>query len=123
MYERFGICWQCGTARNGLEDPTFVRADDDGPAETTARKRQFSLRTLFSITTGTALLLCPIAAARAGSSGWLGLLCLAAATVAIIHFWAWFFPTLTHLVRQKPTRADSQLTSGGGHRTLARSGV
>ena len=106
VYDRLDICWQCGTSRNGLEDPTVRRADDD-PAGTTPWKRQFSLRTLFSITTGSALLLCPIAAARAGSSVWLGLVCLAAASIAMIHFWAWFYPTLTHLVQQNPTREGS----------------
>ncbi len=24
----FDICWSCGTSREGVEDPTFVRADD-----------------------------------------------------------------------------------------------
>jgi hypothetical protein len=27
----FEVCWQCGTTRDGVEDPTFVRADDAPP--------------------------------------------------------------------------------------------
>jgi len=27
----FDVCWNCGTARDGTEDPTFVSADDAGP--------------------------------------------------------------------------------------------
>lgn len=30
----FEVCWNCGTARDGTVDPTFVRADDAGPIET-----------------------------------------------------------------------------------------
>jgi hypothetical protein len=29
----FDVCWHCGTSPDGLEDPTFVRADDAGPIE------------------------------------------------------------------------------------------
>jgi hypothetical protein len=29
----FEVCWQCGTAADGTEDPTFVRADDQGPID------------------------------------------------------------------------------------------
>lgn len=29
----FDVCWQCGTTRDGIEDPTFVRAEDVPPAE------------------------------------------------------------------------------------------
>ena len=29
----FDVCWQCGTSPEGVEDPTFVRADDAGPIE------------------------------------------------------------------------------------------
>ena len=29
----FEVCWQCGTTPDGVEDPTFVRADDAGPIE------------------------------------------------------------------------------------------
>jgi hypothetical protein len=29
--EEFEICWQCGTNREGVEDPTFVKADDAPP--------------------------------------------------------------------------------------------
>lgn len=29
----FDVCWHCGTTRDGIEDPTFVRADDVLPAE------------------------------------------------------------------------------------------
>jgi hypothetical protein len=29
----FEVCWQCGTSADGLEDPTFVRADDAPPIE------------------------------------------------------------------------------------------
>jgi hypothetical protein len=27
----FEVCWRCGTSADGLEDPTFVCADDVGP--------------------------------------------------------------------------------------------
>jgi hypothetical protein len=27
----FEVCWNCGTSPEGVEDPTFVRADDAGP--------------------------------------------------------------------------------------------
>jgi hypothetical protein len=27
----FDVCWQCGTAPDGTEDPTFETADDQGP--------------------------------------------------------------------------------------------
>jgi hypothetical protein len=29
----FEVCWQCGTTADGVEDPTFVPADDAGPVE------------------------------------------------------------------------------------------
>ncbi len=29
----FEVCWNCGTARDGTPDPTFIRADDSGPIE------------------------------------------------------------------------------------------
>jgi hypothetical protein len=29
----FDVCWQCGTSRDGAEDPSFVRADDAAPIE------------------------------------------------------------------------------------------
>ena len=29
----FEVCWKCGTTPDGVEDPTFVRADDAGPIE------------------------------------------------------------------------------------------
>jgi hypothetical protein len=29
----FDVCWSCGTSRDGVEDPTFVRADDVPPSE------------------------------------------------------------------------------------------
>ena len=29
----FDICWNCGTSADGVEDPTFVKADDAGPIE------------------------------------------------------------------------------------------
>ena len=29
----FEICWNCGTSREGVEDPTFVAADDQGPID------------------------------------------------------------------------------------------
>ena len=29
----FEVCWNCGTSADGVEDPTFVRADDAGPIE------------------------------------------------------------------------------------------
>ena len=30
----FDVCWNCGTSADGVEDPTFVKADDAGPIET-----------------------------------------------------------------------------------------
>jgi hypothetical protein len=29
----FEVCWNCGTSVDGVEDPTFTRADDAGPIE------------------------------------------------------------------------------------------
>jgi hypothetical protein len=29
----FDVCWKCGTGADGVEDPTFVRADDAPPIE------------------------------------------------------------------------------------------
>jgi hypothetical protein len=29
----FEVCWNCGTTADGVEDPTFVLADDAGPIE------------------------------------------------------------------------------------------
>jgi hypothetical protein len=29
----FEVCWQCGTTPDGVEDPSFVRADEVGPIE------------------------------------------------------------------------------------------
>ena len=29
----FDVCWHCGTSREGVEDPTFVTADDAGPID------------------------------------------------------------------------------------------
>ena len=29
----FEVCWQCGTSREGVEDPNFVRADDLPPIQ------------------------------------------------------------------------------------------
>ncbi len=29
----FEVCWSCGTSADGVEDPTFVKADDSGPIE------------------------------------------------------------------------------------------
>ena len=29
----FEVCWQCGTTPDGVEDPTFVSADDSGPID------------------------------------------------------------------------------------------
>jgi hypothetical protein len=29
----FDACWQCGTSKDGKEDPTFVTADDTGPID------------------------------------------------------------------------------------------
>ena len=31
MKKSFEVCWNCGTSRDGVLDPTFVRADDAGP--------------------------------------------------------------------------------------------
>jgi hypothetical protein len=31
MEDAFDACWQCGTSIEGVEDPTFVRADDAPP--------------------------------------------------------------------------------------------
>ena len=27
----FEVCWNCGTTEDGIEDPSFVNADDSGP--------------------------------------------------------------------------------------------
>jgi hypothetical protein len=27
----FDVCWNCGTTADGVEDPSFVKADDEGP--------------------------------------------------------------------------------------------
>jgi hypothetical protein len=29
----FDVCWSCGTSPEGVEDPTFVRADESAPIE------------------------------------------------------------------------------------------
>ena len=29
----FDACWNCGSSRDGVADPTFVRADDAGPID------------------------------------------------------------------------------------------
>lgn len=29
--DQFDACWSCGTSRDGVPDPNFVRADDAGP--------------------------------------------------------------------------------------------
>jgi hypothetical protein len=29
----FEVCWNCGTSADGVEDPSFVKADDAGPIE------------------------------------------------------------------------------------------
>ena len=29
----FDVCWNCGTSADGVEDPSFIRADDAGPIE------------------------------------------------------------------------------------------
>jgi hypothetical protein len=29
----FGVCWNCGTSKDGVEDPNFRKADDDIPPE------------------------------------------------------------------------------------------
>ncbi len=29
----FEVCWQCGTTPDGVEDPTFINADDAGPID------------------------------------------------------------------------------------------
>jgi hypothetical protein len=29
----FDVCWNCGTTREGVEDPSFVRADDATPIQ------------------------------------------------------------------------------------------
>src|SRR5438874_928588 len=29
----FEVCWSCGTTPEGVEDPTFVRAEDSGPID------------------------------------------------------------------------------------------
>ena len=30
---RFDVCWKCGTSKEGVEDPTFVTADQEGPID------------------------------------------------------------------------------------------
>ena len=29
----FDVCWNCGTTADGVEDPSFVKADDSGPID------------------------------------------------------------------------------------------
>src|SRR5258708_39845010 len=38
--DTFEVCWNCGTARDGTEDPSFKRADDDsaGQADSSAEE-------------------------------------------------------------------------------------
>lgn len=31
--DSFEVCWSCGTTRDGVEDPTFIRADEAGAIE------------------------------------------------------------------------------------------
>lgn len=55
LEDSFGVCWNCGTSRDGTEDPSFVKADDvpkeqvadpavtdGGPVKTTAQKSPLS---------------------------------------------------------------------------------
>ena len=62
LYDTFAVCWQCGTDRNGKEDPDFGLELDNGngvtEVEETERpfRLQFSLRSLFLLVTCTALI-------------------------------------------------------------------
>jgi hypothetical protein len=31
--DEFEVCWACGTSADGVEDPTFLTADEEGPIE------------------------------------------------------------------------------------------
>ena len=33
----FEVCWQCGTSRDGVEDPSFISADETGPIDDPVR--------------------------------------------------------------------------------------
>jgi hypothetical protein len=36
--DTFDVCWNCGTSKDGLEDPAFQKADASGAAPTTGAK-------------------------------------------------------------------------------------
>jgi hypothetical protein len=39
----FDVCWQCGTSAEGVEDPSFVHADDATPIEDSRVEREETL--------------------------------------------------------------------------------
>ncbi len=39
----FDVCWNCGTSRDGTEDPTFLPADDSGPIPDAPAPQQVNL--------------------------------------------------------------------------------
>ena len=51
----FEVCWQCGTTREGVEDPNFVRADETPPIEDPLYDPYASQNPLVSGQTGDAL--------------------------------------------------------------------
>lgn len=42
----FDVCWNCGTSPDGVEDPSFVRAEDAGPIEDPPVVPQLDVREL-----------------------------------------------------------------------------
>ena len=79
----FQVCWNCGTARDGSENPHFQPVEDSTEAPLSPRVRQFSIRAMFACLTSTS-----IALALARFSGpVLAALCGALITSAI---YAWY---------------------------------
>ena len=58
----FGVCWSCGTSRDGGTDPAFRRVEEcdssqDGDATDELDPAQFGLRTMFVVVTVSAVAL------------------------------------------------------------------
>lgn len=47
--EKFHVCWQCGTSRDGIEDPNFEVVIDHKEAPVTEPVRRFSFRSVVAI--------------------------------------------------------------------------
>src|SRR5688572_12115307 len=57
LKDSFEVCWNCGTSRDGVEDPSFRRADEEAPPEPPAEPEHPSPRRRrpgpgFIVTTG-----------------------------------------------------------------------